>query len=149
MKIFIGSDHRGFELKSMLKFYLEAAGYEVIDKGAHEYNESDDYPDFIIPVAEAVTGDAEAKGIIIGKSGEGEAICANKVRGIRAVVYYGHEPELLRLTRKDNDANVLSLASGFFLSNEDVKSAVKMWLETPFTNDERHVRRLAKIDQIK
>ena len=148
MKIYIGADHAGYELKEMLKFYLQGRGYEVIDKGALEYNEADDYPDFVVPVAEAVAGDKDAMGIVIGKSGQGEAICANRVMGARAAVYYGHEPEMLRLSREHNNANVLSLGASFFLSDEDVKSAVQMWLDTKFSNDERHVRRLAKIDKI-
>lgn len=147
MKIYIGADHAGYDLKGKLILFLNAAEYEVEDKGAHEYIETDDYPDFIKPVAEAVAQDQNAKGIIIGKSGEGEAMCANRVKGVRAAVYYGHEPEILKLSREHNNANVLSLAAGFFLSEEDVKTAVKMWLDTPFTNDERHKRRIAKLDE--
>lgn len=98
-------------------------------------------------MAEAVAQTSDSKGIIIGKTGEGEAMDANRVKGVRAAAYYGHEPEILRLSRKHNDANILSLGAGFFISEEDVKSAIQLWLDTPFSGDERHVRRLAKLDQ--
>lgn len=147
MKIFLGSDHAGFALKEVLKDFLSANDYEVVDKGPFEYNELDDYPDFIKLVAEEVAKDTEARGIIIGKSGQGEAMCANRFKGVRAAVYYGHEPDVLKLSREHNDANVLSLGSAFFITEEDVKSAVKMWLETRFTMAERHVRRIKKLDE--
>ena len=91
MKIYIGADHTGFEIKEKLKTYLSelGLGYEVVDKGASKYDENDDYPDFIKPVAEAVAQDKQSRGIILGGSGQGEAMCANRVKGARVAVFYG------------------------------------------------------------
>ncbi len=155
MKIFIGTDHAGFGLKEALVPYLKTQGYEVIDKGAFKYDEKDDYPDFIIPVAEEVSKDPDkVKGIILGATGQGEAIAANKLPHVRAVVYYGksecvvdYESDIIVRSREHNDANVLSLAARF-LKEEDMLQAVTQWLNTPFSGDERHKRRLAKIDAI-
>jgi ribose 5-phosphate isomerase B len=145
MKIYIGSDHAGFELKEKLKPFLNELGHEYEDKGALTYDAGDDYPDFVRPVAEAVARDMEAKGIVIGKSGQGEAMCANREQGIRAAVYYGGNLEVLKLSREHNDANVLSLAAGF-VSLDEAQSAVKLWLSTSFSEEERHIRRIAKLD---
>lgn len=145
MKIYIGSDHAGFELKGKLIPFLKELGYEIEDKGAFEYNESDDYPDFVKPVAEAVAGNKESKGIVIGKSGQGEAMAANRVGGVRAAVFYGGSHEVLTLSREHNDANILSLGAGLMRTEEAIE-ATKLWLETPFSGDERHRRRIAKLD---
>lgn len=145
MRIYIGADHAGFKLKEKLIPFLKELGHEVEDKGAFEYNKDDDYPDFIKPVAEAVSEDKETRGIIIGKSGQGEAMCANRVKGARAMVWYGYDVGMLRLSREHNDANILSLGAGF-VNNEKAFDAVKYWLETPFSGDERHIRRIAKLD---
>ena len=161
MKIFIGADHAGFELKQKLIPFLRELEHEVEDKGAFEFNTGDDYPDFITPVAREVASDPErSRGIIIGGSGQGEAMEANRFKGIRAAVYYGFcvpqsdmesgkrsDLEIVRLSREHNNSNVLSLGARF-LSEEEAKSAVKLWLETPFSEDERHVRRLLKIDKL-
>lgn len=144
MKIFIGSDHAGFDLKEKLKPFLVELGHDVEDKGAFSYDANDDYPDFVKPVAEAVSKDLEARGIVIGKSGQGEAMVCNRIKGIRAAVWYGGNREPLRLTRSHNDANVLSIGAEFI--GEESLEAVAMWLETPFSGDERHVRRINKID---
>lgn len=144
MKIFIGSDHAGFELKEKLVPFLKELGHEVVDKGAYSYDPQDDYPDFVKLVAEEISKDPDARGIVIGKSGQGEAMACNRIRGVRAVVWYGGNREPLRLTRSHNDANVLSLGAGFI--GEESLEAVAMWLETPFSGDERHVRRIDKID---
>lgn len=147
MKIFIGSDHAGFELKQKLTPFLKELGHEVQDKGAFEYMETDDYPDFIQPVAEAVASEPErSRGIVIGKSGQGEAMQANRMKGVRAAVYYGGNLEIVKLSREHNDSNVLSLAAGF-LSPEDAKAVVKDWLETSFSGEARHVRRINKLDE--
>ncbi|MEK7176047.1 MAG: RpiB/LacA/LacB family sugar-phosphate isomerase [Patescibacteria group bacterium] len=146
MLIYIGSDHAGFELKGKLILFLEKLGHKVEDKGPLAYNQDDDYPDFIRPVAEAVASDPErSRGIVIGKSGQGEAMCANRVKGARAAVFYGGSLSNMILTREHNDANILSLGAGF-VGEDMAMSAVKLWLETPFTNEERHVRRLKKLD---
>ncbi len=146
MKIFIGSDHAGFELKEKLVPFLTELGHEVVDKGPSVYDKDDDYPLFIKPVADAVAADTSARGIVMGKSGQGEAMCANRVRSVRAAVYYGGNTEIIKLAREHNDANILSLAGGF-LSEEEAKNAVRLWLETPFSGEERHKRRLSQIDQ--
>jgi ribose 5-phosphate isomerase B len=145
MKIYIGSDHAGYELKETLKKFLVELGHEVIDKGAFELNPEDDYPDFIRPVAEAVASDPESRGIILGGSGQGEAMVANRVKGVRAAVYYGGDLEIVKLSREHNNANTLSLGARF-ISEEEAKKAVKLWLETPFAGG-RHQRRLEKIDE--
>lgn len=145
MKIFIGADHAGFELKEKLIPFLKGLGHDVEDKGAFELNSNDDYPDFISPVAEAISQDKEARGIIIGKSGQGEAMCANRVKGARAMVWYGYDVGMLRLSREHNNANILSLGAGF-VNKEKAFDAVKYWLEIPFSGDERHIRRIEKLD---
>lgn len=155
MKIFVGTDHAGYVLKEKLVSILKAQGHEVIDKGAFEYNEGDDYPDFVVPVASEVSKDPEkSRGIILGATGEGEAIVANKFPHVRAVVYYGKshsvvddEADVLVRSRQHNNANILSLGARYF-TEEDMMNAVTTWLGTPFSKGERHIRRLGKIDKI-
>ena len=146
MKIYIGSDHAGLELKSKLIEFLKSLGHEVEDKGAFSPEPNDDYPDFIKPVAQAVANEPESRGIVIGKSGQGEAMCANRFKNVRAAVYYGGSIEIVRLSREHNDANILSLGARFIEANEALET-VKLWLETPFSGDERHVRRITKLDR--
>ncbi len=147
MKIYIGSDHAGFELKEKLVPFLQNLGYEVEDKGAFSYNSQDDYPDLVKPVARAVANDPEkSRGIVLGGSGQGEDDAADKFDGIRSAVYYGGPLEIIKLSREHNDSNILSLGARF-LSEEEAKEAVKLWLDTPFSGDERHVRRLEKLDE--
>jgi len=146
MNIYIGSDHAGYSLKNKLKVYLEDFGYLVEDKGAYSLDETDDYPDFIIPVAEAVAEDKESLGIVIGGSGQGEEMAANKVDGIRACEYYGGNLEIVKLAREHNDANILSLGARF-MTEDEAKDAVKIFLETKFSGDERHIRRINKIEE--
>jgi ribose 5-phosphate isomerase B len=148
-KIHIGSDHAGFEYKEELKKFLEMKGYEVIDHGAYELNEGDDYPDFVLPVAVEVTQDEHSMGIILGGSGQGEAIVANRIPGIRATVFYGNvgEDSMVVVSKHHNDSNVLSLGVRF-LSLDEAKEAVETWLETAFSGEERHIRRIEKIDNL-
>ena len=145
--IYLGSDHAGFELKGKVKAFLESAGYETADLGAFHNDASDDYPDFILPVANSVAADlikgVESKGIVFGGSGEGEAMAANRVDGVRAAEYYGGPLEIVKLSREHNNANVLSLGARF-VSEEEALAAVKLWLETPFSDDDRHIRRIMK-----
>jgi ribose 5-phosphate isomerase B len=142
-KVYIASDHAGFELKHLLIPYIKQLGYEVEDVGDATPTPEDDYPDFIIPCAERVASDKGAFGIVIGKSGQGEAMAANRVKGARAAVYYGGSVDIPALARHHNDANILSLGAGF-LKAEEAHDAVRSFLQTPFSNDERHVRRLAE-----
>lgn len=144
MKIYIGTDHAGFELKQKLVPFFQSLGHEVVDFGAHEFHEGDDYPDFIAPVAKEVSADPTARGIILGGSGQGEAMVANKFPHVRATVYYGGTLDIIRLSREHNDANILSLGARF-LTEEEAKAAVELWLSTPFSGEERHVRRIEKI----
>ena len=155
MKIFIGTDHAGYVLKEKLVSCLKCQGYEVVDKGAFKYDEFDDYPDFVIPVAREVSKDPDkVKGIILGCTGEGEAIAANRFPHVRAVVYYGdakpivdNESNIVIRSREHNNANILSLGARYF-TEESAMEAVNLWFNTPFSEEERHIRRLAKIDQI-
>jgi ribose 5-phosphate isomerase B len=156
MKIYIGTDHAGYVLKEKLVSCLKGEGYEVVDMGAFGYNEGDDYPDFVVPVARAVSKDPNgSKGIILGGTGEGEAIAANKFPHVRAIVDYGKskpivddEADIVIRSRQHNNANVLSLGVRYF-TEDSMMEAVNIWLNTPFSEDERHIRRLAKIDAIK
>ncbi|MFA4890578.1 MAG: RpiB/LacA/LacB family sugar-phosphate isomerase [Candidatus Paceibacterota bacterium] len=147
MKIFLGCDHAGFEMKEKLKAYLAELGYQAEDMGASSYDEQDDYPDFVLPIAQAVARDPEqSRGIILGGSGQGEAMVANRVKGARAAVLYFYNENIIRLSREHNNANILSLGARF-LNDEEAKRAVKLWLEAPFPEDERHKRRILKIDK--
>jgi len=149
MKIYIGTDHAGFEMKEELKDFLAKMGCKVEDKGAYEFDETDDYPDFIWPVVKAVAEDIanglDTRGIVIGGSGQGEAIVANKVRGIRAAVVY--DEYSAKMSREHNDANIISLGNRT-LTIDKAKALVKIWLETPFSNEERHKRRIEKIKKL-
>lgn len=163
MKIYLASDHAGFFLKGKIREFLQKQGYGVEDFGPHAENPADDYPDFIKKVAQMVSLHPHEKGIVIGGDGEGEAIVANKYPGVRAVVFYGpclpiaaidakgtetSDPfALIRLTRQHNNANVLSLGARF-LTDQDALKAVSLWLETDFSKEERHIRRITKIAQI-
>ncbi len=146
MKIYIGSDHAGFALKEKLIPFLTGLGHEVEDRGAYTLDPQDDYPDFVMPVAEAVSKDFGSMGIVLGGSGEGEAMATDKFEGIRTALWYGGNLEIVRLSREHNNANILSLGARF-ISEDEAKQAVKLWLETPFSNDERHLRRIDKMDQ--
>jgi ribose 5-phosphate isomerase B len=147
MKVYIGADHAGFALKEKIKEWLKEWDYVFEDMGAFALNEEDDYPDYIAPVARAVAQDPQnTRGIILGGSGQGEAMVANRFPGVRAAVYYGSSEDIIRLSREHNDANILSLGARF-VSEEEVKEAVKAWLETEFKGEERHIRRIQKIDQ--
>lgn len=143
MKIYLGSDHAGFALKGEIRSFLDEKGFEVVDLGPASFDEGDDYPDFVLPVAKAVCDEVGALGVVIGYSGQGEAMCANRVSGVRAALYYGGDRKILTLSREHNDANVLSLGAGF-LSTEEALTALELWLEASFTGEERHLRRINK-----
>ncbi|HQV64941.1 MAG TPA: RpiB/LacA/LacB family sugar-phosphate isomerase [Candidatus Paceibacterota bacterium] len=143
MKIHIGTDHAGFELKNKLVEYLNELGHDITDHGAFSYDSTDDYPDFVTPVAHAVSMDMNSFGIVLGGSGQGEAMNANRFEEVRAIEYYGGEIEIVKLGREHNNANVLSLGARF-VSDEEAREAVKVFLETEFSGDERHIERLSK-----
>ena len=146
-KLFLGADHAGFELKEHVKKYLLEAGIEVSDMGAYNFDPKDDYPDFIVSTSKSVAEDSTHRGLIFGASGQGEAIAANRIKGIRAALYYGGNIELVKLSRTHNDANILSLGARF-LTKEEAIDAIKVWLKTDFSNEARHIRRIKKIDAL-
>ncbi len=145
MKIFLASDHAGFELKHTLAEFLKGEGHEVLDMGPDVLNLEDDYPDFIEPLAKRVAAEEGSFGIVIGGSGQGEAMAANRTEGVRAAEYYGGPLDVVKLAREHNNANVLSLGARL-ISVEEAKSAVSIFLSTPFSGDERHERRIQKLD---
>lgn len=150
--VHLGADHAGFELKEALAGYLQKLGYEVVDHGAHVYDEFDDYPDFVAPVGQAVSSNPNGtKGIVIGGSGQGEAMVANQFPNVRAVVFYGNKifqgTDIIKLSREHNDANVLSLGARFLTTGE-AKAAVRVWLSTSFSGEYKHIRRIKKIEKI-
>ena len=145
MKIHLATDHAGLELKEKVKLYLSDLNYEVIDHGAYEYDALDDYPDFIFPCANAVSNDTESKGIILGGSGQGEAMAANRVKGVRAAVFYNGPEEIIKLSRQHNNANILSLGARF-MSEEEMYKIIEVWLSTDFESG-RHQRRIEKLDE--
>jgi ribose 5-phosphate isomerase B len=165
MKIAVTTDHTGLAYGSVfpqLKEFIKSLGHEIIDFGPQELNMDDDYPDFMFPAANAVAGGECEAGIIMGGSGQGEAMAANRIKGVRCALFYGlataKEPidaegtmsddpyEILKLSRQHNYANMLSL-SARFLSLEEMKKAVEVWLGTPYSGVERHERRVNKLDQ--
>jgi ribose 5-phosphate isomerase B len=159
MKVFLASDHAGLALKNALIEHLRTLGYGIEDFGNHASDPADDYPDFVTPLARAVAEEENARGIIVGGSGQGEAMCANRVSGVRAAVFYGPMRvtaaleieggrsldgfDLVRLARRHNNANVLSIGARF-VSGEEAEEAVHIFLDTLFSDSPRHARRLAK-----
>ncbi len=146
-KIILGADHAGFKLKEEVKKHILSKGYQVEDKGAFTFDQQDDYPDFIMLVANSVAKNPNSRGIIFGASGQGEAIVANKIKGVRAALYYGNNIEIVKLSRTHNNANILSLGARFLTKKQAIE-AIKLWLSTDFSNEERHIRRVKKIDKI-
>ena len=147
MKIYLATDHAGFKLKEKIKDFLIENNYKVEDCGAYENNPEDDYPDFIFKAAKSVAKNKNRLGIVFGGSGQGEAIAANKIKGIRAAVYNNENLELIKLSREHNNSNVLSIGARF-VSEKNAINAVKIFLETKFPNEPRHKRRINKIKGI-
>ena len=145
MKIFLAADHAGFELKEFLSNHLIQLAFNVEDCGAYAMDSTDDYPDFIIPAARKVASDPDSRGIIMGGSGQGEAIAANRIKGVRAAVYYDGPIDIVKLSRSHNNANILSLGARF-ISNEKTVEVVKMWVNEPFEGG-RHQKRIDKLDE--
>jgi ribose 5-phosphate isomerase B len=144
MRVHIGSDHAGFELKNHLVTVLTADGHDVVDHGPTGFDPEDDYPMFCIPAAEAVVAESGSLGIVIGGSGNGEQMAANKVAGIRAALAY--DAETARLCRLHNDANVLSIGARMH-SVPEALELVRVYLSTSFSDDERHARRIRMMAQ--
>jgi len=160
MKVYFAADHAGFETKNALVEYVRRLGYEVEDCGAHTFNKDDDYPGIIADAAQKLSHDAlrgmDTRAIVAGASGQGEAMVANRFKGVRCALYYGNpgveqvdvagkKLDILSSTREHNDANALSLGLRF-LTLEQAKDAVKAWLARPFSGEERHLRRIRAID---
>lgn len=161
MTIALASDHSGYEQLKDIKVFLESLGYACRDFGPRGLDPDDDYPDFVRPAALAVASGECQAGVVLGGSGQGEAMAANRTPGVRCAVYYGpaapkrpvdasgrasHDPlEIIRLSRQHNDANMLSIADRF-VSLPDMKQIIKLWLDTKFSHEPRHMRRIAKLD---
>ncbi len=162
MKIALSTDHAGFERIKALRSFLEGLGHECVYFGPANFEAQDDYPDFIMPAAKAVAGGQCEKAIIMGGSGQGEAMAANRVRGVRCAVYYGPAQlkfandsgsksqndgyDIIRLSRQHNDANILSIGARF-VSDDEACRASQIWLDEEFSGDERHQRRIVKLDK--
>ena len=142
MRVYLGSDHAGFELKQRLVDHVASLGHEPVDVGPHAYDAEDDYPPYIIATAIRVAADPGSAGIVLGGSGNGEAIGANKVRGIRCALAFSEDTA--RLAREHNDANMLSLGARMY-DEQAALTFVEVFLSTSFSGDERHVRRLAQL----
>ncbi len=161
MRIYFGADHAGFELKNALISFVQSLGHEAEDCGAFTYDAADDYPAFIASAAGKLSQDIasgiESRAVVLGASGQGEAIVANRFKGVRCVLYYGKTGEqtdaagktldMLSSTREHNNANALSLGARF-LSVDEAKAALKKWLEMSFSGEGRHARRIAQIDEV-
>lgn len=147
--IIVAADHAGFELKETIKSFLERQGYSVLDVGAHSLVEDDDYPIYMTDAAMKVARDLEGntRAIIFGGSGQGEAIVANRFPGVRAIVWYGGNIDIIKLSKEHNNANILSIGARF-VDKEETEKAVETWLNTSFSNEERHKRRNQQIDSI-
>lgn len=141
MKIFLATDHRGFHLKEDVKEWLATMGHEIVDMGNHEYDQNDDFPDFVGPAATQVVAD-QARGIIFCGSGAGAEIAANKIKGARAGL--GLVKEQVMAARADDDLNILVIAADF-VGKDRAQEMIEAFLQTEFKNEERFVRRLAKI----
>ncbi|MHB0927931.1 MAG: ribose-5-phosphate isomerase [Candidatus Nanopelagicales bacterium] len=142
MRVHIASDHAGFDLKNILTDHLRGQGHVVVDHGADRYDANDDYPSFCIAAAEAVVAEPGSLGVVLGGSGNGEQIAANKVRGVRAALAWS--VETARLGRQHNDANVVAVG-GRMHATEDALAIVDAFLSTPFSNEERHLRRINQV----
>lgn len=163
MKIALTTDHAGYERLKLLKQYLQDLGHECVDFGPTSLDPDDDYPQLIAPAAKAVASGACDVAVIMGGSGQGEAIAANRIRGARCAVYYGpakaveaidasgasaqDDFEILRLSRQHNNANILSLGARF-LDQDQVNHAVDLWLSVPFSGEVRHERRIKALDEL-
>src|SRR3954471_59779 len=144
MRVHLGSDHAGYELKEHLVSWLESEGHEAVDHGPPAYDAADDYPPYVLRAAEATAADRDALGIVIGGSGNGEAIAANKVRGVRAALAWNDDTAAL--ARLHNDANVISIGARM----HDLDTAtrfVRLFLETEYSKEERHGRRIAMLSR--
>ncbi len=148
MKIYLASDHAGFKLKGQIIGWVKEFGHEPVDLGPFVYKEGDDYPDFIKLAAKEVANDPDnCRAIVLGTTGEGEGIVANRFPQVRAAVYYGGNREIIKLSRQHNDSNVLSLGARF-LNDHEAREMVHLWLTLQFSGETRHLRRLKEVEEI-
>ena len=148
MKIHVATDHAGFFHKNVIMTWLQGEGYTVIDHGAAEFHELDDFPDFISTAAKAVSESGGVdRAIIFGGSGQGEAMMANRFAHVRATVYYGKDKTIPKLSRQHNDANILSIGTRF-VPEDEAKEVVWEWLHTEALTDDKYARRNDKIETI-
>lgn len=163
MRIALAADHAGYEQLKHLQTWLGEIGHECTNFGPATLDAEDDYPDFIFPAARSVGEGRCDRGILLGGSGQGEAMAANRIKGVRCALVYGpsvakgivekggrisHDPyEIVRLSRSHNDANMLSLAARF-MELEQIKVVIELWLAAPFSDEERHKRRINKLDEV-
>jgi ribose 5-phosphate isomerase B len=150
MHIALSTDHAGYERLKTLRQYLESLGYHCEYFGPIQFDPDDDYPDFIKPASQAVSSGECERGIIMGGSGQGEAMVANRLPGVRCAVYYAPALaedgiDIITLSREHNDANMLSIGARF-VSDDQVMEVCQRWLETGFSSEDRHIRRIKKID---
>jgi ribose 5-phosphate isomerase B len=144
MNIYLGADHRGFQLKEQIKDYLKQSAYQIFDLGNDHYDPNDDYPDFASLVAQKVSSDPQnSVGILLCGSGVGIDVVANKFKRVRSALAFN--PDQAFISRNDDNTNILSLAAGF-IDFEEAKRIINIWLRTPFSGGERHKRRLKKIE---
>ena len=141
--IVLATDHAGFELKEHVKKFLSEKGFEIKDFGALEFDALDDYPDFIIPAAKFIS-EHKLIGIIFGGSGQGEAMAANRIKGIRAAVFYDGPDDIIELSKLHNNANILSIGARF-VSKQKSEEIINLWLSTDFEKG-RHQKRIDKLD---
>lgn len=144
--VYLASDHAGLVLKEYIQDRLSEQGVRVVDLGAHDLDLHDDYPELIRPAAKEVVKNVHARAIVFGMSGQGEAIVANRFKRVRAALYAGGDIEIVKLARAHNDANILSLGAKF-VDPETAWRAVHLFLDTSFSGDDRHVRRIASLDE--
>lgn len=157
MRVIFAADHAGFALKQSLMDFVRTLGHEVQDAGAYELDTTDDYPAFVANAARTVSSGEADRGIVIGASGQGEAMMANRFKGARCALYYGEtgkqvdaagvQLDMVASIREHNDANMLSLA-GRFITQEAAHDVVERWLAAPFSGAERHVRRIKQLDDL-
>lgn len=145
MKVYLATDHAAYELKEYVKNQLKEGGYDVEDCGASTFDPNDDYPDFVKVAAQKVSENPSSFGVVFGKSGAGEAMAANKIKGVRAFLAVNEENT--KLAREHNNANVISIGS-ILMPNEKAVELIRLFINTPFSNEERHQRRIEKIAQI-
>ena len=144
MRIHIGSDHAGLDFKNRIVSHLSSQGHDVVDHGPHTLDPLDDYPVFCIPAAIATAAEPDSLGIVLGGSGNGEQIAANKVKGVRAALVWNEATAIA--AREHNDANVIAIGGRMHAESEAL-ALVDLFIATPFTHDERHVRRIALISK--